>query len=224
MLFGACLDIKGWCLQPHLQSPRVSELWTRYIRLFLPRRCTDKSGELLRKLSVKTSRTGACWGAAWQDQISASGCLPRAAQWCCLQPQSVRAEACHRSHLFLSQATEVAAPASRCLAQKKKKKSNKPKQKIEPPPTHCFFLRESDSRVPYSLVFESGISGTNGLRISFCTSKGTSEAVSSCLPAQSAARLVWAHLEQTNLQEASSRAWLSSSCDCYCWSLVVLFK
>lgn len=140
MLFGACLDIKGWCLQPHLQSPRVSELWTRYIRLFLPRRCTDKSGELLRKLSVKTSRTGACWGAAWQDQISASGCLPRAAQWCCLRPQSVRAEACHRSHLFLSQAAEVAAPASRCLAQKKKKKKQQTKAKNRTSPHPLLFL------------------------------------------------------------------------------------
>lgn len=166
MLFGACLDIKCWCLQPHLQSPRVSVLWTRYIRLFLPRRYTDRSGELLRKLSVKISRTGACWGAALQKQICASGCLPRAAQWCCLSPQSARAEACHRSHLFLLQAAEVAAPGVRCLAQKKK---HKPKRKIEPPPTYCFFLWESNSRVPYSsLLFESGISGTNGLRISFC--------------------------------------------------------
>lgn len=58
MLFGACLDIKGWCLQPHLQSPRVSVLWTRYIRLFLPRRYTDRSGELLRKLCENLQNRG----------------------------------------------------------------------------------------------------------------------------------------------------------------------
>lgn len=47
-------------------------------------------------------------------------------------------------------------------------------------------------------------------------SKGISEAVS-CLSVLTAARLVWAHLEQATFQTASSRAQLGGSCD-HCWS------
>lgn len=45
-------------LEPHLQSLCDSELW--YAILFLLHHCIDLSGELIRKSSVRISRTEAC--------------------------------------------------------------------------------------------------------------------------------------------------------------------
>lgn len=70
----------------HTCSHCVTELWTRYIILFMLHHCIDLSGELIRVSSVKISRTGACWGTAVHKQICLSECLPQAAPSCSCSP------------------------------------------------------------------------------------------------------------------------------------------
>lgn len=120
--------------------------------------------------SVKKARNKnllgwACWGAALQRQSCTSEHLPQAVRLCSCSPVPVCSLAFTCTAWGRKHATSSFQEQQRCQLEVPGK-TPKTRQTLH---TYSFCLQERKSRVYYSsLLFDSSISGTNDLHISFC--------------------------------------------------------